>query len=291
MTLYALEEDEILIYAAEAEERRVYRCTGCHRPVKVRRGPYRVPHFYHLSQSPTCRLYSKSQDHLLAQLALQKILPAAQTILEKPFPEILRVADVVWEPYKLIFEIQCSLLTPHEAKQRMRDYQKVGYQIVWILDDRVFNRRILRPAEKLIRQTPCYYATLRKQMFPIFYDQFEIFHNERRIRRGQCFKVELKFPGRLPVFTWEEKRWPRQIIQKTALTNLFFHGDLIHKALLSDTVPALRFAIENFRALEILTLSQHQQKEKWKLLKKIVRFCFLEPLGLLMRHLLEKAAR
>src|SRR5271168_712072 len=100
MALYAYDE-EILVYAAHAEERRSYQCSHCRKPVKVRKGPSRIPHFYHLSLSPSCRLYSKSQDHLLAQLAIQKLLPPGEAVLEKPFLDILRVADVIWEPKKI----------------------------------------------------------------------------------------------------------------------------------------------------------------------------------------------
>jgi len=289
MTLYAL-DGEFLIYAGEAKDRHTYRCSGCHRPVRVRRGPYRIPHFYHLSQSPSCRLYSKSQDHLLAQLALQKLLPPGETILEKPFIDLLRIADVVWEPRKIIFEIQCSLISPHEAKQRISDYQTAGYQVVWILDDRIFNRRILRPAEQFLRQMPSYYATLRKQMFPIFYDQFEIFQKDRRVKKGQSFKVQLNYPALIPTLTWDKEQWPRQILQKIAHAQLFFHGDLIHKALLSEQVPSFRFSIENFRALEIL-FSQQQEAPKNRIFKKIITTSVLQPLGLLMLYLLERAAR
>lgn len=289
MTLYAL-DGEFLIYAGEAKDRQTYRCNGCHRPVRVRRGPYRTPHFYHLSESPSCRLYSKSEDHLLAQLALQKLLPPGETILEKPFIDLLRVADVVWEPRKIIFEIQCSSISLYEVKQRMNDYQRAGYQLVWILDDRIFNRQILRPPEQFIRQTPSYYATLRKQIFPIFYDQLEIFQKNRRVKKGQSLKVHLNYPALLPNCTWEEESWPQQILQKVAQSQLFFHGDLLHKALLSERVPSFRVSLENFRALEIL-FSQQQAPLKWGILKKIIVAVILHPFGLLMLYLLERAAR
>ncbi len=287
MSLYAY-EGESLVFAVEAEARRSYRCAGCGSRVRVRRGPSRLPHFYHLFRAPSCRLYSKSEDHLLAQLSLQKILPAGESIVEKPFTEIFRVADVAWEPCKIIFEIQCSLLTAKEAEHRMKDYKTIGYQVVWILDDRIFNRRTLRPAEKQMRLAPCYYATLRRES-PIFYDQFEIFYREIRIKKGRPLKVRIERPQILPSFSWEEDKFPSQILQKTANTNLYFHGDLIHRALLSEATPALAFSMQNLCALERISASQ--AKREASPIKKIFTKLVLEPLGLLLLFLLEKAER
>ncbi len=287
MSLYAY-EDDLLVYAAEAEERRPYRCSGCGSPVRVRKGPSRVPHFYHLARASSCRLYSKSEDHLLAQLSLKKLLPAGETVIERPFPRILRVADVAWETRKIIFEIQCSFLTPREAEHRMEDYQTAGYQVVWILDDRIFNRKILRPAEQLVRLFPCYYATLRKGD-PIFYDQFEIFHRNYRIKKGHHLKIHIEKPRTLPSFSWEEDRFPSQIIQKAAKTSLYFQGDLLHKALLSEAIPMLAISMQNLRALE--RLSVKEAKQKVSLLRKVIKKIFLEPFGILMFFLLERAAR
>src|SRR5690554_4243392 len=115
MALYAYDEHGSPIYAGNAEERRSYKCCGCRKTVRVRKGPRRVPHFYHLSLTPSCRLYGKSQDHLFAQLAIQKMLPKGEGILEKPFPEILRAGDLVWESQKIVFEIQCSHITVEET--------------------------------------------------------------------------------------------------------------------------------------------------------------------------------
>jgi competence protein CoiA len=287
MSLYAY-EDDILVYAVEAELRRTYACAGCRGRVRVRKGAARVPHFYHLSRSPSCRLYSKSEDHLLAQLFLQKHLPTGETFLEKPFPDILRVADIVWEPRKIVFEIQCSLLSAKEAEHRMKDYKTAGYQVVWILDDRIFNRRRVRAVEKLIRLTPCYYATLRRET-PVFYDQFEIFYLETRIKKGHSLKVRIDRPYILPSFSWEEERFPSQILKKTANANLYFQGDLIHRALLSEIIPAFAFSMENFRALE--RMSEAQAKREASVFKKIFTKLVLEPLGLLLLFLLEKAER
>jgi competence protein CoiA len=289
MGLYAYEEDQ-LVNAADASDRQSYRCIDCRRLVKVRRGPFRVPHFYHLSRSPTCRLYSKSQDHLLAQLYIQKLLPAGETFLEKPFLEIARVADLIWERPKIAFEIQCSLLGPQEVAKRMIDYAKVGYQIVWILDDRIFNRRKQSPAEAMIRLLPSYYATLRKQSTPVFYDQFEIHLNHQRLNRGRRLTVQLQRPYRIPKEKeWLEKPLPKQVLQKISSNTVYFHGDLLHKALLSKRIPALAYSMHTLRVLEEF-FKRKAKRERNFLIRLTVRW-ILEPFGLLILILHERSTK
>ena len=72
------------------------------------------------------------------------------------------------------------------------------HQVVWILDDRLYNRRKLRPAESLVRTFPSYYATLRKQTTPIFYDQFEVLINQKRLKKGHKLRVHLQRPYPIP---------------------------------------------------------------------------------------------
>ncbi len=84
----------------------------------------------------------------------------------------------------------------------MHDYLKAGYQVVWILDDRIFNRRIVRPAEKSMRQTTCYFATIRGLQFPIFYDQFEIFSREKRVKKGERLKYKSTSPVPCQRYPW-----------------------------------------------------------------------------------------
>ncbi|MEM8728221.1 MAG: competence protein CoiA family protein, partial [Chlamydiota bacterium] len=81
--------------------------------------------------------------HQAVQRAIGTALP--QVILEKSFPEIHRIADVVYPPKKIIYEIQYSPITLKEVQQRNRDYATLGYTVIWILHDRHFNRKILSP--------------------------------------------------------------------------------------------------------------------------------------------------
>jgi hypothetical protein len=57
---------------------------------------------------------------------------------ERPFPDLCRIADLVWEERKLIFEIQCSPILRQEAEKRVRDYAMKGYTVIWLVIDRSF---------------------------------------------------------------------------------------------------------------------------------------------------------
>jgi competence CoiA-like predicted nuclease len=77
------------------------------------------------------------KDHRLLQKNFIKIHPFLKR--EVLFSDICRIADLVWEEKKIIFEIQCSEISSLEAARRTRDYGMKGYEVIWILDDRVFS--------------------------------------------------------------------------------------------------------------------------------------------------------
>jgi len=261
MALLAIDGDEP-IHARLADEKKTYACIGCRAPVRIRKGVDRQPHFYHPRSAPSCRLYSKSQDHALVQAALQALLPPGEALLEQPLLPILRIADVLWEKRKLAFEIQCSDLTPYEVERRTEDYAKARYQIVWLLHDKVFNRRTLRPAEPLLRQLPCYYVSIPRQGIPTFYDQFELIEKEHRIKRIRRLKVHLNAPLYLTRPSWDPAQLPSQILRRAASHPLYFKGDLIYKATLAHRFTDIAFLMQNFCALERLYLNNRSSKLK-----------------------------
>lgn len=200
--------------------------------------------------------------------------------MEKPFLEIARVADLIWERPKIAFEIQCSVISPLEVAQRIVDYRQVGYQVVWILDDRIFNKRKISKSEELMRLTPSYYATLRKQSSPIFYDQFEVISQQQRVKKGRKLKVQLQRPYPVPQREWPEKQFPNQILKKIARTPVFFYGDLLHKALLAKSVPALAFSMHTLRVTEEFFIRKAIREKS--LLTRLITRWILEPFGLMI---------
>lgn len=247
MALYALGDGPIA--ASDADPGREYRCIECAKPVKVRKGKNRIPHFYHLRLSPSCRLYSKSEDHLLLQLQIQDLLPPKEAAIERVFPEIHRVSDVVWEQEKIAFEIQCSMIYPKEVKRRVDEYSSLGFRVVWILDDRVFNKRVLRPSEELLREQNGYYVSFRREKRSFFYDQFEIFNEAKRLKKSRRFWVDLRRPRPFPPIDVPEE-WPMQVVKRAEVNRPYFPGDLLDRAILSAISIPHALSLQNWAVLE-----------------------------------------
>lgn len=225
MVLFA-SNGEDAIHAWDAQAKKLYWCLECRSPLKLRHGKHKVPHFYHIKTSPSCRLYSKSERHLFIQLAIQKHLPPNEIVLEKPFTEIRRVADVVWEKKKIIFEIQCSPISETEAKERVFEYQSLGYEVVWILDDRLFNKKRVSKAENYIRKHSGYYVR-QGTSFQIF-DQLEIFQNFRRLKKGEKRLIDLSKPHLISL-TDQTRSLPKLLIERTKNAKYYFENDWIDK--------------------------------------------------------------
>jgi len=259
MALYASDEDEIR-FAPDADPKGSYRCLECRGPVRVRRSRTRFPHFYHIGRSPSCRLYSKSEDHLVVQLALQKELGGSAR-LEQRVPGIQRISDLLWEKERIAFEIQCSILDPAEADKRTADYAEAGYRIVWLLDDRIFNKRRVRPAETVLREHPCYYFSFRRAASPFFYDQLEIVIGERRLKKSRPLAVNLTEPRVKPFIEWPEAL-PSQALGRIEKSSFYFPGDLIEKAIRSVANPWEAAYLAKWKRWEIELGSLHRPEPK-----------------------------
>ncbi len=103
--------------------------------------------------------------------------------MEVAFSSIGRIADVVWEKKRLIYEVQCSSITADEVTTRNRDYASLGYQVIWVMHDKRFNKRSLTAAEAYLWSQPHLYTDINNRNEGHFYDQFAIVKNGRRTRR------------------------------------------------------------------------------------------------------------
>ncbi len=219
----------------------------------MRGGLSRQPHFYHLIAT-SCILQGKSLAHLQIQCALQSMLFPEQTLLEHRFPQIARVADLVWPAQKLIFEVQVSPIQAAEVLARNRDYAKEGYRVVWILHDSRFNRSHVTGAEVALRFSPHYFTNINAFGKGFFYDQYAHFHFKRRKEHSNRFPVRFKrtFPincKQLPShFPDSRKQWP-----------FSFEGDLFQQKI--DWKPPSKpswtlFLRRFFRSLHHLLLEK-----------------------------------
>ena len=193
MVLYALEGAD-LVFAPHASQGKQYVCVECRRALRLRTGRLKQAHFYHQPSATPCRLQSRSERHMAIQAWIKGLLPSGEAHLEHPFLPICRVADLFWEPQRLVFEVQCSPISEEEVRRRMRDYRALGIDIVWVLDDRLYNKRRLRPAEWLIRGGWAYFASVDKETLAVrLYDQLEFLTETARKYRGRPLGVDFRW--------------------------------------------------------------------------------------------------
>jgi competence protein CoiA len=276
MSLYAVEEDD-LIYAGHAEAGKVYWCLDCFGPVKRRRGKH-FYHFYHSRPAPQCRLYSKTEDHLLAQLQLQKQFPNGALQIERPFIQINRVADVLWESEKIVFEIQCSPLSEKEAEARIRDYGTAGYQVVWLLDDKRYNKRVIRPAEDYVRRHMAYYVSIKHGLNSEYYDQFEVFAEGQRAKKGKRLPIDLHKVRLMPKVLYDPERFPKQVAQRSCCC--YFVGDRIFHALHHPNL------LLYCRALELQLVKEKRKPNRfWTWLYRKIGAPYLSLIERLVRYM------
>jgi hypothetical protein len=220
MPLYALDKSGLIVAARRATPYQRYFCLECKGPLQKRNGKQRQDHFCHCHNSCACRLHQRSSDHLNLQVFLQKKYPFLQ--IEQPFASLLRIADLCWEQEKIIFEIQCSPIDPRQARKREADYAREGYKTIWLLDDRLYNRRrALRPGEEELIRCNGYYFNNSSKMI---YDQATFIVNGIRRFRSAPMPVTLVDPG------WVVSRSSLTRQLKQRIGQRYFSGDLYDRA-------------------------------------------------------------
>lgn len=277
------------ITASMAIKQKKYLCPECHLPVRLRGGPHRQVHFYHLREAKSCSQHKKTEEHLGLQLALASSIPIGEAKIERAFPEIKRIADVAWETQKIVFEIQCSVISLEEVEKRCSDYRLTGWELLWILSDRRFNRKHLSAAEYYLRQQTCYFSHWRRhalhtQANPIFaftyiYDQYEIINRFQRIYKGPKIKIDpilikTHYAENAPAFSL-----PPSLQNRWDSWKLRVEGDILSKV--STEKP---FWIETLKAIEnhIRRRESPLQRLPWVVL---IKKCYLHMINKILYHL------
>lgn len=135
--------------------------------------------------------------HLKLQKELHRRLSGSE--IEKAFPEKGRIADLFWRD--IVFEIQCSPITLEEVQKRIADYRALGYQVVWLLDDRRYNQRRYTHAELFLRTKSCCYFFRAVGSGWVLYDQEEWCEGRLRLRKNSPEPISLaqsSFQSHLP---------------------------------------------------------------------------------------------
>lgn len=292
MQLYALNAQQHCVAANRAIKQKDYFCPECQSIVHVRGGIHRQNHFYHLESSRHCRQNGKSLEHLQLQLRILDLLPRGECFLEHRFPTMARIADVLWLPQKIVFEIQCSPISALEVMQRTQDYSAMGYTVVWILHDSRYNHYRLSAMELYLQQHLHYFSNIDAAGKGIIYDQFALI-------QGGCRLKKLK---RRPIEIAKLKRCEARALISSALmlvqrkmgyTNLYFANDIAACCLdLPAGEEQAHYVHEAYQLEQQLTKQLHPNTLTYtnQSLSKIAR-CFFKPYRLIFQMLLEKACK
>lgn len=261
MQLYALDSQQRLVFAEKAIKQQDYICLECQKVVRRRGGMHRHDHFYHLAPSQTCRQNGKSMIHLQIQSHLQQLLPYNECILEQRFPAINRIADVVWQSQKLVFEIQCSPISAAELQARNQDYLSQGYQVVWLLHDKRYNQWRLSAAEQSVRTGPYYFTTIDEAGRIIFYDQFDIIEKGIRKKVLGPLEITISQPLRISESTTQQLSAPHPQILMERLSKwpIHFSGDLIDTSIDPDYLNKIHEAEKEFTSAKPAAISWWRQ--------------------------------
>lgn len=230
MQLFAYDAFQKSVLASSAQRQTDYRCIECGGVVRVRGGHHRRQHYYHLYPSHGCRSSGKSMHHLQVQWWIQSQLPKEECLLEKPFPAINRIADVSWESKKIIFEVQCSGISAEEIANRNQDYGQLGYQVIWILHDKKYNKYRQTQAEAFLRNLPHYFTNIDIDGNGTVYDQLDNVRHAIRFERLGRYPVNISEPRlQQAAFLRQEAATapiPEHLSKKMAHP-IYFKGDLI----------------------------------------------------------------
>ncbi len=246
MQLYAFDLDKQLIHARQALRQVDYQCLECQQIVRLRGGPQRQRHFYHIEPTSFCRQHQKGPVHLQLQSYFFNQLPQGDCLLEHSFPFIGRIADVAWLSKKIVFEIQCSAISAEEVLARNADYRKLGWSVVWILHDERYNQFRLSAAEMALRHSTHYYSNMDHAGSGIIYDQFDLV--DEGIRAGRLSRLPVDIQ-KAELFQSETQAYDLQLLNQRAKNWTFsFSGDLMNLFQESPDSIYLRQAKEKEKA-------------------------------------------
>ncbi|EHJ51898.1 competence protein CoiA [Streptococcus macacae] len=124
-------------------------CPVCQSPVRLKKGKIMRPHFAHISLQG-CQFYSENEsaEHLNLKAKLYWSLSQTERVeIEKIIAGIGQIADLLIN-HKLALEVQCSRLSEDRLRERTQAYQKHGYQVLWLLGEKLWLGRSLSSLQK-----------------------------------------------------------------------------------------------------------------------------------------------
>ncbi|RGI30171.1 competence protein CoiA [Melissococcus sp. OM08-11BH] len=137
--LVAINKKEEMIMSQHATKRETYYCPCCHGEVILKKGEIKYPHFAH-KKTTVCQTATENEsfEHVAGKLLIAKNCEifGSEYQLEAYLPEINQRADVLIDK-TLAIEFQCSSLSIEWLKERTTHYKQNGYQVFWILGQKL----------------------------------------------------------------------------------------------------------------------------------------------------------
>lgn len=278
MQLSAQNSQKIIVYAQNANKHQDYFCLECGQTVRLRKGIYRQPHFYHLTAERGCYQNGKSEEHIQIQMHIKQMFPEQECSLEHRFNEINRIADVVVWSQKLIFEVQCSFISASEVEKRNQDYRSIDFKVIWILHDKRYNKEKPYLSEFYLESNPHYFSNMSAEGKGIIYDQFSFIFDQKRIKLSEPIAIDLRQAFQLQ--NKVDNGMPKLIEKRLKTWEVYFYGDI------------LSLYFENAdRLASMHVLEKGYLKKKTFLWRKWMHQWVFRPYHLLFQILLEKSCR
>lgn len=232
MQLFALDENKNRIFVENATKGLDYFCLECGSTLRLRGGMHMQLHFYHLEPPDSCRQHGKGSAHIRIQNYIQQKL-GSECEQEVRFSEISRIADLAFFKEKIIFEVQCSPIAANEVQSRIKDYKSVGWEVIWLLNDYLFNKKRATYAEAFLEKHPHYFVHVKEDDL-YFYDQASAIHRGKRTHFfvDNCslkWEIDLSLLKK-NTFKEADVKLPYSVQKRIATWPLFCTSDVIDRA-------------------------------------------------------------
>ncbi|ATY56591.1 TPA: competence protein CoiA family protein [Staphylococcus argenteus] len=142
--LIALNKERQRVSATSAERALQYFCPACGNPVILKRGHKVVSHFAHKHLTEQKCFNNETIKHYKSKLTLAQMLmqQGYQVEIEPFLKEIRQIPDLIINN-KYAFELQLSPIPYRQVLQRTEGLNKLGYKVVWLLDDiQIFQSKV-----------------------------------------------------------------------------------------------------------------------------------------------------
>lgn len=201
--------------------------------------------------------------------------------MEVSFPDVSRIADIAWEPQKIVFEVQCAAITPEEVLARNADYGSIGYRVIWILHTDRYGKGMLSPAEQVLRGSTHYYTDIDAKGEGSVFDIVDLVVGRYRKQRLSIGPVQLE----RPLMDRELEAAPCQWITRRAANGVFFRGDALWSGFVGGDRKVERALYRFWR---------REQWARWQVLQRcgqLLDTLIFHPYRCLFRLALERASR